>query len=62
MEFYAIVRVTLPSEGQSREKKEEKKGGAASTTREGRRNAEGGHGCREKVRMENEDRSEARNR
>jgi hypothetical protein len=49
-----------PTKGQSRDIKKEKR--AASTTREGRRNAEGGHGCREKVRMENEDRSEARNR
>jgi hypothetical protein len=49
-----------PTKGQSRDKKKKKR--AASTTREGRRNAEGGHGCREKVRMENEDRSEARNR
>jgi hypothetical protein len=61
MEFYAIVRVTLPNKGQSRDKKKKKR--AASTTREGRRNAEGGHGCREKGRIENEkDGSEARNR
>jgi hypothetical protein len=51
-----------PAKG-SQEIKKKKKKGAASTTREGRRNAEGGHGCREKGRIENEkDGSEARNR
>jgi hypothetical protein len=34
MEFYASVRVTLPNEGQSRDKKKEEKKRAASTTRE----------------------------
>jgi len=50
-----------PIKGSQEIKRRKKR--AASTTREGRRNAEGGHGCREKGRIENEkDGSEARNR